>query len=44
MTYGDKLAPCSPCFFCNKCFDTLHLDEDGKPLYADYVRYAYHHE
>jgi len=25
VTHADKLAPCSPCFFCSKCFDILHL-------------------
>ena len=44
VTYGDKLAPCSPCFFCDECFDALHLDSEGNPLYSEYVRYAYHHE
>ena len=44
VTYGDRLAPCSPCFFCEKCFDTLHLDAEGEPLYDEYARYDYHHE
>ena len=44
VTYGDRLAPCSPCFFCETCHDTLHLDAKGAPLYDEYERYEYHHE
>ena len=44
VTWGDKLAPCSPCFFCAECFDALHLDEKGNPAYEGYEVYDYHHE
>jgi snRNA-activating protein complex subunit 3 len=44
VTIADELAPCSPCFFCDKCFEILHLDENGRPVYAEYTRYPYHHE
>ena len=40
VTYGDRLAPCSPCFFCETCHDTLHLDAKGAPLYDEYERYG----
>ena len=30
MTFDDVLAPESPAFFCEKCFDDLHCDENGR--------------
>ena len=32
VTYDDPLAPSSPAFFCQHCFDMLHTDEHGRLL------------
>lgn len=29
MAFDDRLAPESPAFFCERCFDDLHYDENG---------------
>lgn len=44
ITYGDTLAPSSPCFFCEQCYYMLHYNADGSLLYNDFKVYEYHHE
>ena len=44
VTYGDKLSPENPCFYCDRCFKPLHYGPDGKALYDDYDVYQYFHE
>ncbi len=35
MTVKDVLAPCSPCHYCNECFDMLHIAADGRRLHPE---------
>jgi snRNA-activating protein complex subunit 3 len=35
VTYGDRLAPENPCFYCERCYRPLHFTSDGKLLYND---------
>lgn len=44
ITRNDSLAPCSPCFFCESCFEVLHKNSNGTDAYQTYEKYAYHHE
>jgi len=49
VTYGDRLAPETPCFLCESCYHQMHYtkDESGKYwqiLYDDYEVYPYFHE
>ena len=44
ITRNDSLAPCSPCFFCESCFEVLHKNSNGTDAYQRYEKYAYHHE
>ena len=48
-TYGDRLAPESPCFFCGTCYEQLHYTKDAtgtvlQLAYTDYEKYPYFHE
>jgi len=44
VTYGDKMAPQNPCFYCEQCYRLVHYLEDGNLLYSDYSVYPYYHE
>ncbi|BBN00664.1 snRNA-activating protein complex subunit 3 [Marchantia polymorpha subsp. ruderalis] len=44
VTVGDKLAPESPCFFCENCYYLLHYSNDGSLLYNDFEVHDYFHE
>jgi len=49
VTYDDKLAPESPCFFCDECYHQLHYvkDETGSFWelgYKGFEVYPYFHE
>ncbi|KAL3696548.1 hypothetical protein R1sor_010624 [Riccia sorocarpa] len=44
VTVGDKLAPESPCFFCENCYYLLHYSSDGTLLYNDFQVHDYYHE
>ena len=44
VTHKDRHAPCHPCFFCDQCFNCLHLNKDGEPWYTEYEHNFYHHE
>ena len=33
MTYDDKEAPATPCFWCEECYVMMHYDEQGNLLY-----------
>lgn len=44
VTFGDKLAPENPCFFCDKCYQPLHYSADNMLLYQGYEVYPYYHE
>jgi snRNA-activating protein complex subunit 3 len=49
VTYGDKLAPESPCFFCGTCYEQLHYTKDTaatalRLAYTDFEVYPYYHE
>jgi snRNA-activating protein complex subunit 3 len=44
ITFGDKLAPEDPYYYCEKCYDLFHYDKDGKILYSDFRVYPYYHE
>ncbi|KAL2643300.1 hypothetical protein R1flu_010887 [Riccia fluitans] len=44
VTIGDKLAPESPCFFCENCYYSLHYSNDGSLLYSDFQVHDYYHE
>eukprot|EP01100_Stratorugosa_tubuloviscum_P005139 TRINITY_DN2335_c0_g1_i2.p1 TRINITY_DN2335_c0_g1~~TRINITY_DN2335_c0_g1_i2.p1 ORF type:complete len:485 (+),score=169.70 TRINITY_DN2335_c0_g1_i2:64-1455(+) len=44
VTFEDKLAPESPSFFCQKCYQQLHYDFEGRLLYDDFEVYPYFHE
>jgi snRNA-activating protein complex (SNAPc), subunit 3 len=44
VTYEDRLAPTSPCFFCSDCYVKLHYDLEGKILYEDFQVFPYYHE
>ncbi|KAG7260981.1 hypothetical protein CRUP_016928, partial [Coryphaenoides rupestris] len=40
LTTNDRLAPCDPCLFCDKCFRMLHYDEKGNKM-GDFLAYSY---
>ncbi|CAB1460055.1 unnamed protein product [Pleuronectes platessa] len=40
FTTNDEFAPSHPCLFCDKCFRTLHYNEDGYKL-GDFLAYPY---
>ncbi|KAK3286041.1 hypothetical protein CYMTET_6386 [Cymbomonas tetramitiformis] len=42
VTRKDKLAPLSPCFFCDSCYRGLHFDAAGNQLYSFEVAPYYH--
>lgn len=44
VTYGDKLASSSPCFFCEQCYYLLHYKKEGCLLYHDFKVYDYYQE
>lgn len=44
ITVEDHLAPENPCFFCNKCYHSLHYDESNMILYNDFRVFPYYHE
>lgn len=44
VTYDDKMAPQSPCFFCDYCYYLLHYSQDGTLVYSDFRVYDYYHE
>jgi snRNA-activating protein complex subunit 3 len=44
ITFGDKLAPENPYYYCEYCYDLFHYDKEGKILYTDYSVYPYYHE
>ena len=33
VTYDDKEATATPCFWCEECYVMMHYDEQGKLLY-----------
>jgi hypothetical protein len=44
VTYGDKLAPENPFFFCDACYHQLHYDNDGNLIYDDFQVFPYYNE
>jgi snRNA-activating protein complex subunit 3 len=44
VTHHDRLAPASPAFFCQQCYDFLHKDADGNVLYQGFQVFPYYHE
>jgi len=49
VTHGDRLAPESPCFFCDECYHNCHYkkDNEGKNwvlIYTDFQVFPYYHE
>eukprot|EP00249_Psilotum_nudum_P020037 c27532_g1_i1 orf=77-1882(+) len=44
VTYGDKMAPTSPCFFCEHCYYLLHYSKEGALLDDGFKVYDYYHE
>lgn len=43
ITFYDKHTPHSPYYWCDGCFESLHVDEHGKLLYDDFEVYPYEH-
>ncbi len=41
ITFNDKNSGESPCFFCEKCFNDFHYDENGKLIYNDFEVFPY---
>jgi hypothetical protein len=41
VTYGDRLSAENPAFFCERCYDILHYDAQGRLLYDDYTVFEY---
>jgi len=44
VTVSDRLAPDSPCYFCDQCYRPFHYTFEGKLLYDDFEVYPYVHE
>jgi len=44
VTFGDKLSPENPCFYCDKCYQPLHYSADDLLLYQGFEVYPYYHE
>ncbi|MCO5608524.1 hypothetical protein L7F22_062735 [Adiantum nelumboides] len=44
VTFDDKMAPLSPCCYCDYCYYIQHYSQDGTLLYNDFKVYEYHHE
>lgn len=44
VTVDDKWAAENPCYFCNECFNLLHVAEDGSLLYMDFQEFEYNHD
>ncbi|KAH7429513.1 hypothetical protein KP509_09G053200 [Ceratopteris richardii] len=44
VTVDDKMAPESPCFYCDYCYYVQHYSQDGRLLYNDFRVYDYYHE
>lgn len=42
VTYGDKLAPENPFFYCDACYQQLHYDAAGNLLYEDFQVFPYY--
>ena len=36
VTCNDAQAPCSPCHWCQHCYDAFHYNADGTPTYTDF--------
>ena len=36
VTCNDAQAPCSPCHWCQHCYDAFHFNVDGTPTYTDF--------
>lgn len=32
VLFDDILSPCSPCYYCEQCFELLHCDSEGRML------------
>jgi hypothetical protein len=41
---GDRHAAASPAYLCAGCYDLLHHDASGAPLYTDYQVAPYFHD
>ena len=44
ITLNDKYSPSNPCYFCNCCYDSFHLDSSGNQIYDDYEVFRYFHD
>lgn len=44
VTFDDKMAPQSPCLFCDYCYYVQHYSQDGTLVYSDFKVYDYYHE
>jgi snRNA-activating protein complex subunit 3 len=44
VSYGDALADSSPAFFCERCYDALHKDVEGRMKYSLHETLKYVHE
>lgn len=44
LTVNDRLAPESPCAFCDSCYQSLHYGADGQLLYSNYKVYPYYYD
>jgi hypothetical protein len=41
ITFHDKFSGESPCFFCEKCYQAFHYDQEGRLLYEDFQVFPY---
>ena len=41
VTCNDSQAPCSPCHWCQHCYDSFHLRSDGSLAYTDFQTLPY---
>jgi hypothetical protein len=43
VTYGDRNTSHSPWYWCEQCFNKMHIQKDGTLLYDDFTCFPYEH-